>query len=273
MQRLKTFTSRAFLCVRVRLLNTINNESKRPPPADGLWSTYMRCLERRPLLTKCITSGLISFAADVVCQNAFAPDPSSSAVIVPEQIKQSADTATTVNNGVDANEETVDTKSNCNGINEERFNTTKSTTAAAVGFDWRRNMNFTILGVCLVAPMLHYWYGVLARRIPGVGLYSVAQRLFLDQAVFAPFVIIPSFFSCSLLLEGHSEAIVDKLRADWFSTVLTNFSVWLPCQVINFRYMPPELQVLFANAVGFFWNIYMSYMANKKPDSPGPDSD
>lgn len=37
----------------------------------GLVATYMRLLEEKPILTKCVTSGLISMAGDIVCQVAF----------------------------------------------------------------------------------------------------------------------------------------------------------------------------------------------------------
>ena len=28
---------------------------------------------------------------------------------------------------------------------------------------------------------------------------------------------------------------------------------------INFKFIPPHLNVLFSNSLGFFWNIYLSY--------------
>ena len=64
-------------------------------------------------------------------------------------------------------------------------------------------------------------------------------------------------------MEGKHEQINDKLSKDWLPTLMTNYSVWIPAQLINFKVVPPQLRVLWANVVGFFWSIYLSNAANK----------
>lgn len=140
------------------------------------------------------------------------------------------------------------------------------------GMDWKRTVKFTILNTLLVGPMLHYWYGFLVLKIPGTGSLSTVYRVALDQLVFAPFCIIPAFFSCSLLLEGTPELIPAKLHADWAPTMLANFSLWVPAQFINFRLVPPQFQVLFANLVGLFWNVYLSAATAKEVKSSSSSS-
>jgi len=66
-----------------------------------------------------------------------------------------------------------------------------------------------------------------------------------------------------MILDGDFNKIPAKLKADWFPTVVANYAVWVPCQFVNFRFVPPHLQVLWANCVGFFWNIYLSYTCYK----------
>lgn len=124
--------------------------------------------------------------------------------------------------------------------------------------DWKRTAKFTVLNTLLVGPLLHFWYGFLVMKIPGTSSLSTVYRVALDQLVFAPFCIIPAFFSCSLLLDGTPELIPAKLQADWATTMVANFSLWVPAQFINFRLVPPQFQVLFANLVGLFWNVYLS---------------
>jgi hypothetical protein len=43
------------------------------PKSNDVWAFYCKCLEEKPILTKCITSGFLSFTADVVCQVYFTP--------------------------------------------------------------------------------------------------------------------------------------------------------------------------------------------------------
>lgn len=66
------------------------------------------------------------------------------------------------------------------------------------------------------------------------------------------------------MLEGTPEKIPDKIKNDLLQTVAMNYAVWIPSQFLNFKYIPPHYQVLWANVVGFFWNVYLSMSANKK---------
>jgi len=134
--------------------------------------------------------------------------------------------------------------------------------------DWNRTIKFTILGTALVGPLLHYWYGFLVAKIPGTSALSTLSRVAFDQLVFAPFIILPAIFSASQVLNGTPELIPDKLKADWFPTTVANFALWVPAQFINFKFVAPVYQVLFANIVGLFWNVYLSAATNKALDAP-----
>ena len=201
---------------RLRILasNFCTNNKRRSSTSESnynLWSKYLTLLKDRPILTKCVTSGLLSCGADVVCQLQFA-------------------------------EKTVDKKDTV--------------------LDAWRVLKFSGIGAFFVGPVLHYWYGFLSRRFIGASLFTTVQRVALDQLFFAP-LFIPAFFSIILILDGKPELIVDKLKSDWASTMVTNYSVWIPAMFLNFKFVPPTLQVLFSNGVGFGWNIYLSYMSYK----------
>ena len=86
----------------------------------------------------------------------------------------------------------------------------------------------------------------------------------MDQLVFAP-CFVPSFFAAVMLLDGKPHLIKQKLSAEWFPTMLTNYTVWVPAMFVNFLFVPPSHQVLFSNGVGFGWNIYISYVSYKPP--------
>ena len=201
---------------RMRLLTRkfcSSNSKGTIPPANNynLWTKYLYYLNTSPMMTKCITSGVLSCSADIVCQVQFGDD---------------------------------------------------LLTVEDTELDLWRVLKFTSIGTLFVGPVLHHWYGFLARKFIGASLFSTIQRVALDQLVFAP-LFIPAFFSIILILDGKPELIVDKLKADWASTMLTNYSVWVPAMFLNFKFVPPTLQVLFSNGVGFGWNIYLSYISYK----------
>lgn len=124
--------------------------------------------------------------------------------------------------------------------------------------DWKRTLQFTAISI-LFPPLCHHWYALLSVRIVGQTLTAACQRMALDQMLFAP-PCLALFFTLSSLLQGHS--VVHKLEEDFLPTMVSNYTLWVPAQVINFRFVPVPLRVLWANAVGFFWSIYLSHAAN-----------
>ena len=38
-----------------------------------------------------------------------------------------------------------------------------------------------------------------------------------------------------------------------------NWMMWIPCQFLNFRFIAPQFQVLFANVVALVWNTFLSW--------------
>lgn len=128
--------------------------------------------------------------------------------------------------------------------------------------DWQRNFNFTLLNAVGISLLTHYWYGYLSTRIVGDTFAAALKRVFFDQTLFAPF-LVGALFSSNMVLKGEADGIPDKLRNDLPSAMVHNYIVWIPAQLINFRFVPPQLRVLWANFIGFFWNIYLSSAANK----------
>merc|ERR1712216_896921 len=136
-------------------------------------------------------------------------------------------------------------------------------TAASRPFDYARLGNMTLLGAVLVAPVLHVWYGFLGRKIPGSSVGPVVGRVVLDQALFAP-TFIAVFFSALAGLEGKSlQQLERQLRESWAESVVTNWKIWVPCQIVNLGFVPGHLQVLVSNVVALVWNSYMSYITHR----------
>jgi hypothetical protein len=130
--------------------------------------------------------------------------------------------------------------------------------------NWKRAVNFAILSGLIFAPLTHYWYGFLSTYIVGDTISAAVQRVAYDQLVYSPFTLC-LFLVLHLCMEGKKDQVRDKLQTDWFPTLLQNYAVWIPAQLINFSVVPPPLRVLWANIIGFFWNIYLSDAVNKAP--------
>ncbi|KAG6540130.1 hypothetical protein Mapa_018515 [Marchantia paleacea] len=124
--------------------------------------------------------------------------------------------------------------------------------------DWKRFWSFVAIGLFLSGPGLHYWYGALPKIITVPGLGGVLLRIGLDQVIFTPLGML-SFFIVLLTLENRQDQIQRKLEKDWWPTVVANWKVWIPFQIVNFGMVPPQLQVPAAGLLGMVWSVFISY--------------
>ncbi|KAL3537585.1 hypothetical protein ACH5RR_000951 [Cinchona calisaya] len=129
--------------------------------------------------------------------------------------------------------------------------------------DWKRTFLFTLLGLVLVGPTLHFWYLYLSKLVTVPGASGAFMRLLLDQFIFAP-IFIGVFLSTLVTLEGRPSQVIPKLEQEWFSAVVANWQLWIPFQFLNFRFVPQQFQVLAANFIALIWNVILSYKAHKE---------
>lgn len=169
-------------------------------------SWYLALLEKYPVLTKAVTSALLTFFGDLICQLAIDRVPS---------------------------------------------------------LDVKRTFLFTLLGLVLVGPTLHFWYLFLGNLIKLPGASGAFLRLLFDQFLFAP-TFIGVFLSLLETLEGRPSQVLPKLQQEWFSAVVVNWQLWIPFQFLNFRFVPQQFQVLAANVVALVWNVILSFKAHKE---------
>ena len=65
-------------------------------------------------------------------------------------------------------------------------------------------------------------------------------------------------------LEGKSlQQLTQQLQENYAESVVSNWKLWVPCQVINLGFVPGHLQVLVSNIVALAWNSYMSYITHR----------
>jgi len=48
------------------------------------------------------------------------------------------------------------------------------------------------------------------------------------------------------------------------TAVAGSWAVWVPAHVVNFAYVPPPQRLLYINGVQVFYNVFLSFIGNKK---------
>ncbi|KAG5176226.1 hypothetical protein JKP88DRAFT_351176 [Tribonema minus] len=227
--------------------NVISSSSR------SLLDRYSALLASRPLLTKGVTAAIIAGMGDVACQlytahRAWEEEAQGENDVPPHHPH--------IHGGVASVSAPAAAEAGMAKRQQHR--------------DWwgavdlKRTGKFMLLNAALFAPSAHYWYQVLAKYVKGpTAMGAAVKRMALDQFLFAP-VFMGLFFSALMVVEGEAAKIPQKLKQDYWPTLVKNWGIWMPAQLINFRLVPQPYQVLWANGVGFFWNAIMSAQCFKE---------
>uniref|UniRef100_A0A3B3QUX2 Peroxisomal membrane protein 2 n=1 Tax=Paramormyrops kingsleyae TaxID=1676925 RepID=A0A3B3QUX2_9TELE len=112
--------------------------------------------------------------------------------------------------------------------------------------------------LCITGPISHYFYHLLELLVPSTVPYCMPKRLLLDRLVFAPAFLLLFFIVMNILERKRWPALQDKLRASYWPALKMNWKVWTPFQFVNINFVPIQFRVLFANLVALFWYAYLA---------------
>eukprot|EP00934_Nitzschia_sp_Nitz4_P006217 Nitzschia sp. Nitz4//scaffold147_size54853//14501//15436//NITZ4_006611-RA/size54853-processed-gene-0.10-mRNA-1//1//CDS//3329536675//6207//frame0 len=188
---------------------------------NSFFAWYSRQLDERPILTKCVSAGLISCVGNVLAQ----------VITFQQEISEENPTAAT--------------KKTWNDFQVDK---------AQVG-------RFAFLNVAFVAPVLHHWYNFINRALPGQSLSRVLQRTFWDEFVFSPVYIPVFLGGLWKLEGTEWPKIRSMLTSQVPGIIVAEWVLWVPTMFVTFRYAPVKFQVLVINVVGVAWQTFLSFMA------------
>lgn len=137
--------------------------------------------------------------------------------------------------------------------------------------DLRRTLRLALYGGCVFSPLASLWFSKGLERVQFASKpANIITKVALDQTIASP-TFVALFFSVSTLMAGGSvDDAKNKVRDNWWSTLKTGWSVWIPVQAINMALVPVSQRLLFVNVVSIFWNTFLSIKssASNKVDSP-----
>lgn len=116
----------------------------------------------------------------------------------------------------------------------------------------------------IVTPVLHYWYLYLSRKIPGKSFGTVLFKSLLDRLTIGPVILISFFGFHAYSNGGGIEEFKQKMKRDFIKTNELNITYWTALLMVNFKYVPIELQVIVVNLISFGWMIYLCHTLNKE---------
>lgn len=113
-------------------------------------------------------------------------------------------------------------------------------------FDFERLTRFMAYGFCM-APIQFRWFKFLERSFPITktsAFLPAMKRVAFDQLIFAPFGVAAFFTVMTVAEGGGKREVLHKMRDMYVPTLKANYVLWPAVQVINFRLMPVQFQLV-----------------------------
>lgn len=113
-------------------------------------------------------------------------------------------------------------------------------------FDFERLTRFMAYGFGM-APIQFKWFKFLEKTFPitkAAAFGPSMKRVVFDQLIFAPLGLVWFYTAMTVAEGGGRRAVYNKLRDMYVPTLKANYAVWPAVQVINFRLMPVQFQLV-----------------------------
>ncbi|CAM6054375.1 unnamed protein product [Sphagnum tenellum] len=111
--------------------------------------------------------------------------------------------------------------------------------------------------------LIHYWYNILDRVLPGSGIRIVFGKIFYDQILFSP-ICIGSCLVADSLAEGHAwKRMLAEVATKGYYLYIADCLVWPPAQFVNFYFLPTRYRVAFDNIVSLGVDVYTSHVKHQ----------
>jgi len=136
-------------------------------------------------------------------------------------------------------------------------------TAKVKGYNTDRTFKAVIWGGVIFAPIAHVWYNkVLEVFIPGTSTRAVLTKVALDQTIWG-FFINSLYLSYAAVYINHGDLSSAKRSVETkiWPLMKANWVLWPAVQLVNFKFVPPPLQVPFINVVVLGWSAFMAMLA------------
>lgn len=130
-------------------------------------------------------------------------------------------------------------------------------------YDARRTLDMGLIRALVLAPLLHVYFPFLAWLVPGRTLPRVLLRVLADQALGSPATICLTF-AASGVLKGDVGGIPARVSSQLLPTMVSGAQYWPLVHTANFLFVPVGHQALVAHVMSVYWNMVLSFRANKK---------
>lgn len=133
-------------------------------------------------------------------------------------------------------------------------------------YKYKRTAAMAAFGLLWGGPSLHYWQRFMEKMFHGKkNLSTTAQKVLVDQVTYGPINNIMMMSYIALVVDRATvQAAFARVQGNYPSVQLKGWQVWPLASLINYRFVPLKLRVLFANMVALCWSTFLILQAKQK---------
>lgn len=133
-------------------------------------------------------------------------------------------------------------------------------------FSIKRNIFVAIWGYVWAGPSAHYWQGFMHKLSSKTDIKTVLMKVIIDQVTYGPVNNIANMTFFALMVESKGwKHLIAKIMQDYPAVQLNGWKLWPAAAMLNYRYVPLNLRVLFLNVVALGWSTFLNASATYKP--------
>jgi hypothetical protein len=135
-------------------------------------------------------------------------------------------------------------------------------------FSWKRCLMQGSFGLA-AAPYLHLQFCyIIPKLFPEHLKYSILKTLAYALTINDGIFNLLFYLYMDLISGKGIKGAIEEFKKKYIPTMIANWKFWPIISGINFTFVPIQYRVLFDNTGCIFWNIYLSFMQNKKGEIP-----
>ena len=146
-----------------------------------------------------------------------------------------------------------------------------------VEVDWKRTWAFAAFGLVVngmvqhnvftrlmprLFPSAHAFGGepVQAKLRNPIGLLHCVWMTIVYEVTFTPFMIFPAFYLAKEYIQGDGDACraLRAARNNAMEDNIQSMCIFMPCNLVNFSIVPPQLRAPIATLAGAVWAVLLS---------------
>lgn len=122
------------------------------------------------------------------------------------------------------------------------------------------------LGAVNGGIVLRGFYNAVNNAFPGQSLYSIAERVLIDQFIFSPAALLGYYVAANYIEGKSTDQLANSIKTTYPITIGCCWIFWglMGCPAVNL--MPPDLRVITANVLSVAWMSFMSNLMHKQTD-------